>query len=117
MDPLGFPFEIFDDFGRFRTEENLEHPDNVIKPANRNETNEIYIPPGERLGDKVIEVREVCKSFGDRVLIQPGFYVESLDLQALAEDAADNPQVARTSTSLDATRNSNSMLTASSISG
>ena len=40
MDPLGFPFEIYDDFGRFRTEENLEHPDNLIKPANRKETNE-----------------------------------------------------------------------------
>ena len=35
----------------------------------RNETNEIYIPPGERLGDKVIEFNGVSKSFGDRVLI------------------------------------------------
>ena len=33
MDPLGFPFEMYDDFGRYRTEENLEHPDNLIKPA------------------------------------------------------------------------------------
>jgi hypothetical protein len=33
MDPLGFPFEIYDDFGRFRTEENLEHPENLIKKA------------------------------------------------------------------------------------
>jgi ABC-type oligopeptide transport system ATPase subunit/mono/diheme cytochrome c family protein len=33
MDPLGFPFEIYDDFGRFRTEENLEHADNLLKPA------------------------------------------------------------------------------------
>ncbi|MGB0766185.1 MAG: DUF1588 domain-containing protein [Phycisphaeraceae bacterium] len=33
MDPLGFPFEEYDDFGRFRTQENLEHPDNLIKPA------------------------------------------------------------------------------------
>ncbi len=33
MDPLGFPFEIYDDFGRFRTEENLEHAENLIKPA------------------------------------------------------------------------------------
>ena len=40
MDPLGFPFEIYDDFGRFRTEENLEHPDNLIKEAKRGETNE-----------------------------------------------------------------------------
>ncbi len=33
MDPLGFPFELYDDFGRFRTEENLEHPENLIKKA------------------------------------------------------------------------------------
>jgi sulfate-transporting ATPase len=36
---------------------------------NRSETNEIYIPPGPRLGDKVIEVNGVSKSYGDRVLI------------------------------------------------
>ncbi len=35
----------------------------------RNETQEIYIPPGPRLGDKVIELHNVCKSFGDKVLI------------------------------------------------
>jgi sulfate-transporting ATPase len=35
----------------------------------RNETNEIFIPPGERLGDKVIELKNVSKSFGDRLLI------------------------------------------------
>ncbi len=35
----------------------------------RNETNEIYIPPGERLGDKVIEFKNVCKGFGDQLLI------------------------------------------------
>ncbi len=34
----------------------------------RNETNEIYIPPGPRLGDKVIEVRNLRKTFGDRLL-------------------------------------------------
>lgn len=35
----------------------------------RNETNEIYIPPGERLGDLVLEGEKICKSFGDRILI------------------------------------------------
>ena len=34
----------------------------------RNETQEIYIPVGERLGDQVFEVENLCKSFGDRVL-------------------------------------------------
>ncbi len=35
----------------------------------RNETNEIYIPPGPRLGDVVIEVKDLQKGFGDRLLI------------------------------------------------
>lgn len=35
----------------------------------RSETNEIYIPPGERLGDLVLEGENICKSFGDRILI------------------------------------------------
>lgn len=35
----------------------------------RNETNELYIPPGPRLGDKVLEVSGLKKSYGDRVLI------------------------------------------------
>ncbi|GAB3377084.1 energy-dependent translational throttle protein EttA [Spongiibacter taiwanensis] len=35
----------------------------------RSETNEIYIPPGPRLGDKVIEVNNISKSYGDRLLI------------------------------------------------
>ena len=36
----------------------------------RNETNEIYIPPGDRLGDLVIECKDVRKGFGDRLLIE-----------------------------------------------
>jgi energy-dependent translational throttle protein EttA len=35
----------------------------------RNETNELFIPPGERLGDKVIDVSGLSKAYGDRVLI------------------------------------------------
>jgi len=35
----------------------------------RNETNEIYIPPGERLGDLVIQCTNLRKGFGDRLLI------------------------------------------------
>ena len=35
----------------------------------RNETNEIYIPPGPRLGDVVIEVENLKKGFGDKLLI------------------------------------------------
>ena len=36
----------------------------------RGETAEIYIPPGPRLGDKVIEVQGVAKAYGDRVLME-----------------------------------------------
>ncbi len=35
----------------------------------RNETNEIYIPPGPRLGDVVIEAEHLKKGFGDKLLI------------------------------------------------
>ena len=35
----------------------------------RSETNEIYIPPGDRLGDKVIEINGISKSFEGRTLV------------------------------------------------
>jgi ATP-binding cassette ChvD family protein len=35
----------------------------------RNETTELYIPPGPRLGDLVVEVNNLCKGFGDKTLI------------------------------------------------
>ena len=35
----------------------------------RNETNELFIPPGPRLGDLVIEAKNLKKGFGDRLLI------------------------------------------------
>jgi sulfate-transporting ATPase len=35
----------------------------------RNETNELFIPPGPRLGDLVIEAKGLTKGFGDRLLI------------------------------------------------
>ncbi|QBR83659.1 energy-dependent translational throttle protein EttA [Legionella israelensis] len=35
----------------------------------RNETNELYIPPGERLGDLVIEAENLRKGFGDHLLM------------------------------------------------
>ncbi|THF63412.1 energy-dependent translational throttle protein EttA [Pseudothauera rhizosphaerae] len=40
-----------------------------VEYQRRNETQEIFIPPGERLGDKVIEFNNVSKGFGDRLLI------------------------------------------------
>ena len=40
-----------------------------VEYQKRNETQEIFIPVGERLGGKVIEFRNVSKSFGDRLLL------------------------------------------------
>ena len=42
---------------------------NNVEYQKRNETNELFIPPGARLGDKVLEVSHLRKSYGDRVLI------------------------------------------------
>ncbi|MEQ1663144.1 MAG: energy-dependent translational throttle protein EttA [Thiobacillus sp.] len=42
---------------------------NSVEYQKRNETQEIFIPVGERLGDKVIEFSHVSKAFGDRLLI------------------------------------------------
>jgi sulfate-transporting ATPase len=40
-----------------------------VEYQKRNETNEIFIPVGDRLGHEVLEFENVTKSFGDRVLI------------------------------------------------
>ena len=50
---------------RLRQFEEISSP----KYQERNETNEIYIPPGPRLGDLVIEVSDLQKGFGDKLLI------------------------------------------------
>lgn len=42
---------------------------NSTEYQKRNETSELFIPPGERLGDKVLEVRDLCKGYADRILI------------------------------------------------
>ena len=49
----------------------LRQFEEISSPAyqKRNETNEIYIPPGPRLGDVVLEVNNLNKGFGDKLLI------------------------------------------------
>lgn len=42
MNPLGLPFEVFDDFGRYRTKENLEHPENIVQEGNRQSVVNLY---------------------------------------------------------------------------
>jgi cytochrome c553 len=42
MNALGYPLEQFDDFGRFRTVEPLEHPDNLITAGNGKSTFDVY---------------------------------------------------------------------------
>lgn len=42
MNPLGLPFEAFDDFGRFRVVEQMEHPDNLLKKGNGKTTFDVY---------------------------------------------------------------------------
>ena len=51
---------------RLNAYEELLHQD----PAERIESAEIYVPPGPRLGDVVVEARNLRKSYGDRCLIQ-----------------------------------------------
>jgi hypothetical protein len=42
MNPLGLSFEMYDDFGRYRMEEFLENPENLIKTGNGKETFDEY---------------------------------------------------------------------------
>ena len=42
MNPLGVTLEMFDDFGRFRTAEALEHPENLIKAGNGKSSASVY---------------------------------------------------------------------------
>jgi len=42
MNPLGNAFEMYDDFGRFRVEESLEHPDNFISKTTRHNGADLY---------------------------------------------------------------------------
>lgn len=42
MNPLGLAFEIFDDFGRYRTQESLEHPDNLLQRGDGKTTANVY---------------------------------------------------------------------------
>ncbi len=76
MDPLGLPFEIFDDFGRFRTKEAVEHPENIIKEASKDRG----IQFDGRPTFKTLPVNSagLLDSTGDKVL--DGKVTDALDL-------------------------------------
>jgi hypothetical protein len=42
MNPLGYAFEVYDDFGRFRTQESLENIENLVSKANARNTADVY---------------------------------------------------------------------------
>lgn len=42
MNPLGLAFEVFDDFGRFRSDENLEAPENLIRKGNGKTSADVF---------------------------------------------------------------------------
>ncbi len=50
MNPLGYAFEVYDDFGRYRLEESLEHPDNLIQKG------------PEQNGDHLVDTRDTYKT-------------------------------------------------------
>lgn len=50
--------------------QNYEKMLNEAKTESRNETNDLFIPPGPRLGDIVIEANNISKAFGDKLLYE-----------------------------------------------
>lgn len=76
MEPLGLPFEMFDDFGRYRTEERLEYPENLITKVNDKgkpyeDLRDIYKPAP-------VDARGSLEGSGDSRL--DGDVVDALDL-------------------------------------
>jgi ATP-binding cassette ChvD family protein len=50
--------------------QNYEKMLNEAKTESRNETNDLFIPPGARLGDIVIDANNISKAFGDKLLYE-----------------------------------------------
>ena len=63
MNNLGYPLEQFDDFGRFRTVEALEHPDNLLKAGKGNN--------GDTYKTKPVDSTGLLDGTGDRNLDGP----------------------------------------------
>lgn len=68
MNPLGLPFEMYDDFGRFRTDEVLIHPENIIGKEGR----------GNKYKSLPVDPRGALDSTGDPAL--DGEVKDALDL-------------------------------------
>lgn len=61
MNPLGLPFEVFDDFARYRTKESLEHPDNLLEKGNGKTRGDLY-------KTKPVDATGVLSGTGDSAL-------------------------------------------------
>ena len=87
MDPLGLPFEIYDDFGRFRSEERIEHPKNLFKEFDRKvpRQNGINVAQYKTLP---VEANSLIKDSGDKKVDG-----EIRDALELAERLAKSPRV------------------------
>ena len=54
MNPLGYPFEVYDDFGRYRLNEPLEYEEHILaKPTKKNGSNTYKTKPVSTLGELV----------------------------------------------------------------
>ena len=51
MNPLGFAFEVFDDFGRYRLDEPLEYPEQLISASKNNKADVFKTKPVKTLGE------------------------------------------------------------------
>ena len=77
INPLGLPFEIYDDFGRFRTEEALEYPENLIAEGPR-KSDSPHVDFRDMYKTRKVDARGYLKGTGDSSL--DGEVTDALDL-------------------------------------
>ena len=75
MNPLGLPFEVFDDFGRYRLEEPLESPENLVARPKKKDGASTY---KTRTVDTVGELLGTCDSKLDGTVTDPFDLIDRL---------------------------------------
>ena len=84
MNPLGLAFEIYDDFGRYRTDESLEHPDNLLSKGPDKAA--VHVDLRDTYKTLPVDARGQLTGTGDAAL--DGEFQDALDLvQRLAGSA------------------------------